>query len=64
MKRYRVTGGAIFTSALLVILSGCFGPLTNSQQSLEIELRSATGQISAHSLSEGEDGYLFAMVIS
>lgn len=64
MKTYRVTGRALFTFALLVILSGCFGPLTNSQQSLEIELRSATGRVSAQSLSDGEDGYLFAMVIS
>lgn len=64
MKTYRVTGGAVVTLILVTILSGCFGPLTDSQQSLQIELRSASGQIAAQGLSDGDDGYLFAMVIS
>jgi len=64
MKRYRVTGATLAALALIVIFLGCFNPLNDSHQSLQIQLRSASGPVSAQSLTGGDDGYLFVMVIS
>ncbi|MFW5828291.1 MAG: InlB B-repeat-containing protein [Alkalispirochaeta sp.] len=64
MKTNRIICTSVIVAALIATLAGCFGPLNTSQQSLQIELRPPAGQVSARSLTDGEDGYLFAMVVS